>query len=207
LQISNYITASRAANLSKIVIDVQSNAGGQPLLAIDAFKHFFPNIDPFAGSRLRAHHAADVIGQTTTTYFQSLSSTSNDFITLIASEWVATERINANTNQTFASWAEFFGPQEDNGDEFTTTQRYNLSNTLFDEAAVGDLNGGFVVYGYGNNSAPANAEPPYAAEDIIIVSSFRRILSHLDILKVPSTNIAPSFLTAYATLPVLFSWK
>jgi hypothetical protein len=117
LQISNYITASRAANLNKIVIDVQSNAGCQPLLAIDAFKHFFPNIDPFGGSRLRAHHAADVIGQTTTTDFQSLSSTSNDFITLIASEWVATERINANTNQTFASWAEFFGPQEDNGDE------------------------------------------------------------------------------------------
>ncbi|KAN0113262.1 hypothetical protein V8E51_006213 [Hyaloscypha variabilis] len=168
--VAQFLTASRAANLNKIVIDVQSNAGGQPLLAIDTFKHFFPNIDPFGGSRLRAHHAADVIGQTTTTYFQSLSSTSGDFTTLIASEWVATERLNANTNRTFASWPEFFGPQAANGDEFTTTQRYNLANTLFDEAAVGDVNGGFVVYGYGNNSAPASAEPPYAAEDIIILS-------------------------------------
>ncbi len=161
------------------MIDVQSNGGGQPLLAIDTFKHFFPNIDPFGGSRLRAQHAADVIGQTTTTYFQTLSSTSDDFTTLIASEWVATERINANTNRTFASWAEFFGPQEYNGDEFTTTQRYNLSNTLFDEAAVGDLVDGFVVYGYGNNSAPANAAPPYAAEDIIIVSIYSPIFYRL----------------------------
>lgn len=155
------------------MIDVQSNAGGQPLLAIDTFKHFFPNIDPFGGSRLRAHHAADVIGQTTTTYFQNISSSSEDFTTLIASEWVATERIDANTNRTFTSWAEFFGPQEYNGDEFTTTQRYNLSNTLFSDAAVGDLNDTFVVYDYGNNPMPA--APPYTADNIIIVSNCSRI--------------------------------
>jgi len=147
-----------------------------------------------------------VIGQTTTTYFQSLSSTSDDFTTLIASEWVATERLNANTNHTFASWPEFFGPQAAFGDEFTTTQRYNLANTLFDEAAVGDVNGGFVVYGYGNNSAPASAEPPYAAEDIIIVSS-SSIFYRRATLREPSTNLASSFLTAYATQPVPSSWK
>ncbi|KAE8446731.1 hypothetical protein EG329_011636 [Mollisiaceae sp. DMI_Dod_QoI] len=168
--VAEFITRSRAANLNKLVIDLQSNAGGQPLLAIDTFKRFFPNIDPFGGSRLRAHYAADVIGQTTTTYFQSLNSTSDGFIDLISSEWVATERIDANTSRTFDSWAEFFGPQEYNGDKFTTTQRYNLSNELFVEAAVGDIVDGFVVYGYGNNTAPPNAAPPYAAEDIIILS-------------------------------------
>jgi hypothetical protein len=48
-------------------------------------------------------------------------------------------------------------------------QRYNLSSYIFDEAAIDDVDIAFAVYGYDANPAPANAGPPYAAEDIIIV--------------------------------------
>jgi hypothetical protein len=119
--IGDFINQSQKKGLQKVVIDLQQNLGGQSLLAIDAFKQFFPNIDPFAGSRLRAHSSADVMGDTITTYFNGLDTTSEDYYILAANEWVATDRLNANTGKNFTSWAEFFGPVSEDGDEFTTT--------------------------------------------------------------------------------------
>ena len=96
--------------------------------------------------------------------------------------WVAPLYLNAATGQNFATWAEYYGPTEDRLDNFTTTvgdfttclsarlisdskQQYDLSNISFDENNVYE-----VVYGYGNRTA-SNPNPPYAPEDIIIVSS------------------------------------
>ncbi|KAF4635118.1 hypothetical protein G7Y89_g2987 [Cudoniella acicularis] len=168
--IMDFITKSQQANMEKVVIDVQSNLGGEALLATDAFKRFFPNINPFQGSRLRAHPAADVMGTAITEYFQLFNSTSSTYEDLITDEWVATTKINADTNQLFTSWSEEFGPHSFDGDNFTATQRYNLTNTLFDSVAVDDTNDNFTVFGYGSNSASANAVPAYAADDIIILT-------------------------------------
>jgi hypothetical protein len=170
--IEQFIARSKAAGLQKVVIDLQQNIGGQSLLAIDTFKQFFPNIDPFAGSRMRAHPSANVMGETMTDHWNSLNNADDDYLDLAANEWVATDRLNANTDQNFSSWAEFFGPHLYDGDDFTTTQRYNLTSFIFDVAAVDDEDEdiSFAVYGYGANPAPPNAAPPYAAEDIIILS-------------------------------------
>jgi hypothetical protein len=119
--IDEFISKSQAAGLEEIVIDLQGNGGGQVLLALDAFERFFPNIAPFGGSRLRAQHAANIMGSTLTDYFQSLNSTNDDYSKLAADEWVATTRINADTHRNFTSWSEFFGPHTYNNDNFTTT--------------------------------------------------------------------------------------
>jgi hypothetical protein len=129
--IATFLSRSRAAGLQKIVIDLQQNVGGQSLLAIDTFKQFFPNIDPFAGSRMRAHASADVMGETLTVYWDSLNDTDDNFYILAASEWVATDRINADTGRNFTSWAEFFGPHLYDGDNFTTTVRFSFRLSLF----------------------------------------------------------------------------
>jgi hypothetical protein len=169
--ILDFITTSQKANMKKIVIDLQSNYGGSPLVAVDTFRRFFPNIDAFQGSRLRAHPAANVMGNTITEYFGLFENTDEMYADLISNEWVATTKINADTNQLFKSWPEEFGrPQSFDGDNFTTTQRYDLADTFFDSIAVDDQNKTFTVFGYGSNAAPANAAPAYAAEDIIIVS-------------------------------------
>lgn len=89
--------------------------------SIDTFKQFFPSIDPYGGSRLRAHPAANVMGKAMTDYFESISSDDYDYTYLYANKWVASTRLNANTDRKFASWEEFFGPQVVNGDSFTTT--------------------------------------------------------------------------------------
>jgi len=168
--ILDFITTSQKANMKKVVIDLQSNFGGSPLVATDAFKRFFPNINPFEGSRLRAYPAANVMGSTITEYFGTLDNTTELFGDLITNEWVATTKINANTNQLFTTWSEEFGGPHANGDNFTTTQRYDFADTFFDYTSVDDPNQNFTVFGFGSNPAPENAAPAYAAEDIIIVS-------------------------------------
>lgn len=118
--VDQFINISKSGNVEKIVIDLQQNTGGEVLLAFDVFKRFFPNIDPYGASRMRAHHAADVMGDSLTNYYAGLSTSSPDYEALAADEWIATPRINAETDVNFTSWAEFYGSYEYNGDNFTT---------------------------------------------------------------------------------------
>jgi len=199
--IADFITQSRAAGMTKIVVDLQSNEGGNPLLAINTFKRFFPNIDPYAGSRLRATSPANVMGQTLTSAFQDLSSTDDRYDQLVDSEWVATTRLNATTNQTFTSWPEFFGPSEIHGDYFTSVQRYDLNNDDFVGAAFDDSSSNFTVYGYGANKAASATAPPFAAKDIIIVSAQFQLFRY-------RTNMnSISFQMVFVLLLVPCLWK
>jgi hypothetical protein len=79
---------------------------------------------------MRAHPSADVMGETMTNYWNNLNDTDDNYFILAANEWVATDRINANTNQNFTTWAEFFGPNLYNGDNFTTTVRFSFAESL-----------------------------------------------------------------------------
>lgn len=117
--VDQFISMSKSGKVEKIVIDLQQNTGGEVLLAFDVFKRFFPNIDPYGASRMRAHHAADVMGNSLTEYYTGLSTASPDYEVLAADEWIATPRINAKTDVNFTSWAEFYGSYEYNGDNFT----------------------------------------------------------------------------------------
>lgn len=83
-----FINMSKAGNVEKIVIDLQQNTGGEALLAFDLFKRFFPNIDPYGASRMRAHHAADVMGSYLTAYYAGLSTQDPDYEVLAADEWI-----------------------------------------------------------------------------------------------------------------------
>ncbi|KAI9778900.1 MAG: hypothetical protein M1816_003881 [Peltula sp. TS41687] len=168
LQFSNtvgeFLNLSKQAGMTKIVVDVQQNFGGDPLLAIDTFKHFFPTRDPLIGSRSRAHAMANTLGTVFTDYYEKVDTNDPDYPLLAANVWVATDFLNAATGQNFSSWPEYFGPHRHHGDQFTTTQRYNLSSVDFDKAATG----GLIVYGYGPRST--TSPQLYAAEDIIILT-------------------------------------
>ena len=118
--VREFLLASTKAGMKKVVIDLQQNYGGVSLLAFDIFKQFFPTIDPYGGSRLRAHGPANAMGGAMTKYFDTLTENDEDYYSLLANEWVSSKRLNANTNHTFATWAEEFGPHPANGDSFTT---------------------------------------------------------------------------------------
>ena len=161
--VQKFLDAAHAAGLLKVLIDLQQNLGGDTLLAIDTFKHFFPSNDTFRGSRLRAQPFADVIGNTFTTFYQDgQSQNSSVYDALSASEFVSTDRIDVETNQNFTSWAQFFGLQPFNGDFYTTVQRENISDPLFDNETLGiDIYGASVL---------ATSPQLYDPKDIILLT-------------------------------------
>lgn len=120
--VGTFLKRSRALGATKVLIDLQQNYGGSRLLATDTFKHFFPSIEPYSGSRERAHKTADVLGNTYTKYYNSNSRTLNESFVdyLSADPWVAPNFLNAATGRAFQTWAEYFGPHEDHLDYFTT---------------------------------------------------------------------------------------
>ncbi|KAL8948752.1 MAG: hypothetical protein Q9222_005091 [Ikaeria aurantiellina] len=161
--IAEFIQKSRDAGKDRFIIDLQRNSGGGNLLATDTFKQFFPSINPFGGSRLRAHEGANALGNTFSSYYSSQISNSTNTGSLIGNPWVASTFINANTGRNFSSWAELYGPQMANGDFFTTTQRDNLSSTLLDAAASG-------IIGSGSGNHSPTLPQPYDARNIILLS-------------------------------------
>jgi hypothetical protein len=119
--VQDFLQKSQAAGMNKVVIDLQQNFGGVTMLAYDTFKQFFPTIDPYGGSRLRAQDSTNIIGGAMTKYFETLDENDEAYYDLLANEWVASKRLNADTDQPFVSWEEEFGPHQSNGDRFTTT--------------------------------------------------------------------------------------
>ncbi|KAL9095721.1 MAG: hypothetical protein Q9165_002153 [Trypethelium subeluteriae] len=180
--IGDFLTKAKGAGMKKILVDVQQNGGGDTFLAIDAFKQvhdtsssapvnallnsqqFFPDNSPFAGSRMRSHSEADILGETITQYWNTLTNDDDDYFDLLPDEFLSSPRINANTGQNFSSWAEFSNGYTAIGDHFSTTQQYNLSSRDFDIEA----SGGLIPYGYGDN--PVTGPQQYAANDIMILS-------------------------------------
>ncbi|KAL8780137.1 MAG: hypothetical protein Q9213_006621 [Squamulea squamosa] len=161
--VGEFIQKSKDAGKERMIIDLQRNGGGGNLLATDIFKKFFPSVDPFGGSRLRAHETANVLGNTFSAYFDNQRSNTTETDQFAGSPWTAQGYFNAETGQNFSSWPELYGPHQYNGDLFTTTQRDNLSSVVFDEAA-----GGIVVSGFANRtSLPPQ---PYDAKNIILLS-------------------------------------
>ncbi|KAJ5744590.1 hypothetical protein N7533_009460 [Penicillium manginii] len=156
-----FLRHSKSAGLKKIVIDVQQNHGGSPLLAIEVFKLFFPRNDVFAGSRRRMHPMADVLGYTLTNYWNNLTRDEEAYLRYFPNEWVISTRMNPDTEADYTSWDEYSeSPYSYNKDHFTNVERYDLANTTFtEEAAAIEIDN---VHG--------SQAAPYAAADIIILS-------------------------------------
>ena len=176
-KIGEFLSSSKEAGMTKVVIDLQQNLGGEILLAVDTFRQFFPSIDPYGGSRLRSFKYSNVLGNTYTQYYQRYLAAQNGQNVSVTDElldipWAVLDYLNADTNQNFTSWSEFFGPHPDHGDFFSTVQRDNLSSILFDEVASGGYYdgtpAGIVIYGYGNRST--TAPPPFIPEDIVLLT-------------------------------------
>ncbi|KAF2966543.1 hypothetical protein GQX73_g7024 [Xylaria multiplex] len=130
--IDQFIGNATSQGLKKVIIDLQQNTGGDVLLAFSAFKQFFPQSIPFAGSHRRSHYLGNILGKTLTEFWDGLSL--DDKPEWEGNEWVVTPRINAATGRNFTSWEEYAGPIQYGADDFSLAERYNLSNVLFDES-------------------------------------------------------------------------
>jgi len=117
---------------------------------------------------MRAHSMADAIGQSIGSYFEEAELDTdyyNEYYSqFIASEWIVTDRINAQTGSDFSSWSEYFGPRRLNDDAFTLTQQYNLTDDDFSGYNLG-IDWTPDVF----NPSEPETEDQWRAEDIIIV--------------------------------------
>ncbi|OJI98794.1 hypothetical protein ASPVEDRAFT_147979 [Aspergillus versicolor CBS 583.65] len=157
-----FLRRSKEAGLKKVVIDVQQNRGGQVFLAIETFKLFFPTIEPFAGSRRRAHRMADVLGDSFTSFWDDLPpNRTQERRFLSTNEWVIQNRLDRETGDEFVSWEDYSrSTAAYGGDNFTRVEQYDQTDSAFIHEASGiDI-----------ESLDAFDSPPYAAKDIIILS-------------------------------------
>jgi hypothetical protein len=129
--VGDFIGNATAKKISKVIIDVQQNNGGSVLLALNTFKQFFPQNDPFAGSRRRMHPNANLLGNTITHWWAQLNRTNPAHVPWIrkfaANEWVLTDRLNADTGKNFTNWPEYAGPKRFVNDDFSLIVRFILN--------------------------------------------------------------------------------
>ncbi|KAH8204368.1 hypothetical protein TruAng_001419 [Truncatella angustata] len=167
--VQTFIDSSVTENIKHIVIDLQQNAGGDVVLALDTFARFFPQKQPFAGSRRRSHELGRVLGNATTTWWTSLDPNSDDADVVdnwyegLADEWVITPRLNAATKKNFHDWEEYAGPRPYLGDWFTLVEEYNLSDEDFNYESM-DMS----PYGWADN--PSTTEQRWDPEDIVLLT-------------------------------------
>ena len=161
-----FLEAARAANKTKLIIDVSANGGGTILQGYDIFKQLFPQILPYGATRFRAHEAFNLLGEQVS-YLAGLAPRSlsdNDTYQDIESS-AFNYRTDADVNyEPFTSWAEKYGPHAfgPEPDNFTSIIRWNLSDVLI------PLNsGGIDISGYGNRTNFTTS--PFATENIIVI--------------------------------------
>jgi hypothetical protein len=143
--VDDFIGNATQKNISRVVIDLQTNSGGQVYLAFNTFKQFFYNIDPYAASRIRSHDLANVLGGAYSKWWKELEtdlggqdgSNGELYNYTAAEEWVVVNRIKAETGGNFSSWADYYGRVSDRGDLFSAAvslserqhQSQNQANT------------------------------------------------------------------------------
>ncbi|KAK3623184.1 hypothetical protein LTR56_021766 [Elasticomyces elasticus] len=144
-----FMEQSKARGIRKVIIDVSSNSGGRASLGYEAFKQFFPAVEPFGGQRIRAHEAYNILG----TEISSHSSSALD------RNGFSYKGLLDQNLDAFGSWLELYGPERHNDDNFTHVLRYNLSGDHYDSAIT--------ITGYRERN---NHTQYFGAKDIILLS-------------------------------------
>ncbi|KAF7508824.1 hypothetical protein GJ744_008701 [Endocarpon pusillum] len=157
--IEQFLAEAKSRGTEKVIIDLQSNGGGRVFLGYDAFRQFFPDIEPFGGGRYRAHESANILG----TEFSRLSFSQNGVG--YTSPFNYHSYIDSS-NEPFTSWTDMYDGHVINNDNFTNILRYNLSDpNLTSSSTYGD---GITITGYLDRSDLTT--PPFAASDLILLT-------------------------------------
>jgi hypothetical protein len=159
-----FIPKALADGKTKLIIDLQANGGGTILQGYDLFKQLFPDLDPYGANRYRAIEAVDLIGQSYSQRASLAPRGSNSSLASAQASYFDYHQDMTVDGEPFTSWAEKFGPNEVNGDKYTSLARWNLSD-VYTTLSSGGIN----ITGYGplaNISGP----PRFKPENVVIVT-------------------------------------
>jgi hypothetical protein len=175
----NFIRKAKADGKTKMIFDLRGNGGGNAILGYDTFKQVYPQAsqEPFGGTRFRANEALNQAGKITqdflagktfvqsnkTAFMQAFGQgvTEGDIFGF-TSAFNYQHTLDAN-NQDFGSWEKLFGPEQFNNDNFTTTLRYNYTDS------ISTTYSGFSVIGFGANLNETKTPQPFQAQDMVML--------------------------------------
>ncbi|KAI9667445.1 MAG: hypothetical protein M1821_000261 [Bathelium mastoideum] len=153
-----FLAAAKFARKTKIIIDLTGNGGGNILTSYDLFARFFPSIEPYDTTRLRANTASQL-------FIQALGETKNKSIQTTYADW----NFRTSLNKELQPFSSFNGSNGllpavmNNGDKFTALTRRDLNNS-FDDMMTDYI----VPYGFGNNSR--TGPQPFETNQIVILT-------------------------------------
>ncbi|GAB7358219.1 hypothetical protein MBLNU230_g0371t1 [Neophaeotheca triangularis] len=159
------LATANANNRTRLVIDLRGNAGGLIALATDTFRQLFPSEVPYSAGNYRAHDLFDFTGRTISEADDDVldnvpdlslddnSTISGNSSQLVLSRdalgWIAYpfnyRYVLDVSNESFSSWEDLYGPQQTDGDNYTSLVRYNFTTSSSVQVPV---------YGFGNNTQP-----------------------------------------------------
>ncbi|KAI5244428.1 hypothetical protein E4T43_03732 [Aureobasidium subglaciale] len=149
-------------NRTKLVIDLRGNGGGTIFLAYDLFRQLFPTVEPYGAGNYRAGELHNFTGRVVSDNIEQLGSAYPELVNtgidgVILNSFDYREPLTADGEQ-FSSWADFFGPRGNDVEEFTSLNRFNLT----------DISATTVpILGYADNSEP---QPQvFSSEDIVLL--------------------------------------
>ncbi|OAG07605.1 uncharacterized protein CC84DRAFT_1216541 [Paraphaeosphaeria sporulosa] len=131
--VDQFLVSSKNANKNRLIIDLRENDGGSMQLLLDTFEQLFPHRAPWQGARYRANPHFKLIGDAVSEIYNNdtiqdyYKETWNGTFKEHYRHWAYSHFLDAQ-NKGFESWAQFKGPELFNGDQYTKTMRYNLSN-------------------------------------------------------------------------------
>jgi hypothetical protein len=180
----DFLADCKTTNKTKLIIDVRGNGGGLTALAYDTFKQIFPQEEIFMRLRIRASSAANDLGTIITQlpdfdqfYANFIQSTSNVPSRSIQSAYDAVLSVFDDgtllkeNGQPFASWSDFFGPLQVNGDNFTNYYQWDYSDVLYDQVTSGgedQESPGITITGYGDLSSLT--APAFASSNVTYIT-------------------------------------
>lgn len=164
-----FINRAKAAGKTKIVVDVTGNGGGVVDSGFALLSIFFPNMTIFSATRFRSHPEINFIGKIFNAVNVSAILSPEDQVTVASSGFVVADQVQPDQVTGFKSVEDLFGPFDVRGVPSSNI----VAEDNFREAAdpKNDPINTFGLGGQLNGTAP-----PFAVEDIIIVSPFLPLL-------------------------------
>ncbi|KAF2710765.1 hypothetical protein K504DRAFT_475718 [Pleomassaria siparia CBS 279.74] len=168
----SFLKTAAADGKKKLVIDLRGNGGGRVFLGYDMFKQLFPSMDPYGASQFRANEAFDITGQAFTEAMKDVTyeAALKDYVTNgenanhgILWQSIFNYKLPLTVdNKNFTSWADYFGPHEINGDNFTSVSRKDLNNFFSDDLSLD-------VTGFRTRANKLNKDQPFQSANIVLL--------------------------------------
>ncbi|CAD0029082.1 unnamed protein product, partial [Aureobasidium pullulans] len=150
---------------TSLVIDLRGNGGGSIFLAYDLFCQLFPRETPYGAGNYRANELHDFTGRLASDNIAQLRAAYPD-LAKSGADGVVLNSFNYREpltveNEAFTSWQEFFGPHVNHGGNFTSLNRFNLTDISATTIPIS---------GYAENETTTTSQSqPFMGESIVLL--------------------------------------